>query len=395
MEKISVLLVGTGGYAGYYVKELLHGVRAQRFVLVGAVDPYVEKNGSGRELLDAGVPVYDTVEEFYRKKNARLALIVTPVYLHTRQANYCMESGSDVLCEKPICATLKEAEDMMAVRNCTGRRLGIGFQWSFSRSILRLKRDILDGVYGKIRRIRTIVYFSRDLDYYHRSTGWAGKRRLASGEWLLDSVASNAAAHYLHNMLFLTGKQMERSAEPVRMEAEVYRAYPIEMFDTCALRIWNENDTELLFYATHAVPKTQERPPEFILEGECGMVSLGYEGGCESVTGLLADGRVISYGAPSTDNMRKIYCMADSILRGSHLPCVPETTLPHLKCICALAESFPVTPQFPDRFIRYEDSARQYTCKGLGEMLDQCWKRGSLPYEEGADWAREPHAISF
>lgn len=394
-EKISVLMVGTGGYAGLYVKELLHGSCASQYEIVGAVDPYADQSESGRELVQHGVPVYHTMEEFYQKQAAQVAFIVTPIYLHAYQAQYCMEHGSDVLCEKPICATLKDAEEMMAVRDRTGRRLAIGFQWSFNESILKLKQDIMDGLYGKIHRIRTIVYFPRGLDYYHRGTGWAGKRRLASGEWLLDSVASNAAAHYLHNMLFLTGNEVDQSAEPIRMEAEIYRANPIEMFDTCALRIHTVNDVELLFYATHAVPKKQERNPEFIIEGEQGMVTLCYDKGREVMTGRLTDGRNIFYGEPSVDNMYKLSCMADAIRGNEHLPCIPETTLPHLKCICALAESFHETPQFTDDFIHYDVDTRQYTCMGLGETLNMCWERGSLPYEEGVSWAQEPHVIAL
>ena len=39
-KKVSVLMVGTGGYAGLYVKELLHWPNTGRFEIVGAVDPY-------------------------------------------------------------------------------------------------------------------------------------------------------------------------------------------------------------------------------------------------------------------------------------------------------------------------------------------------------------------
>lgn len=393
-QKISVLLVGTGGFAGLYVEELLHAERAQQFELVGAVDPYAEQSPSGREIMEKGVPVYDTVEEFYRDRTAELAFIVTPICLHAHQAEYCMEHGSDVLCEKPICASLQEAQAMIASRDRAGRRLGIGFQWSFSEGILKLKEDIMAGVYGKIRRIRTIVYFPRNLDYYHRGTGWAGKRRLETGEWLLDSVASNATAHYLHNMLFLTGERIDRSAEVREMEAEVYRANPIEMFDTCALRLKTEKGEELLFYATHAVPYEEERGPEFIVEGEKGKVVMRSRGGEESMTGETEDGKRIEYEKPSADNMRKLYVMGDALREGKRIPCGAETALPHLKCICALNESFPETPEFPERYIRYQEETRQYTCEGLGEVLAECWQKGSFPYEEKIAWAQKPHFIS-
>lgn len=393
MEQISLLLVGTGGFAAFYVKELLHAPRAGIFRLVGAVDPYADRSDSGRELINSGIPVYHTLEEFYREHHARLAVLVTPIHLHARQAQYCMEHGSDVLCEKPICASMEEAASMMAVRDRTKRRLAIGFQWSFGEGILNLKQDILAGRYGRIRRVRTTAFFPRNLDYYHRGTGWAGKRRLDTGEWLLDSIASNAAAHYLHNMLFLTGGRIDQSAEPVRMEAEIYRANPIEMFDTCALRIYTQKGAELLFYATHAVCEEQGCGPEFMLEGEKGTVVMRCEDGREDMKGYPAGGECIDYGPPCPDHMRKLYCMAGAVLENAPLPCVPETALPHLKCICALAESFPEAPKFPEEWVRYDENARQYTCKGLEAVLKQCREKGSLPYEEKAVWALKPHVI--
>lgn len=391
MNKISLLIVGTGGYGSFYLKELLNSKRAERFQIVGAVDPYAASGEYYDELCSRKIPIYDTLEEFYKESTAQMAVVVTPIHLHAYQAQYCMEHGTDVLCEKPICAAIEDAKAMMETRDRTGRKLAIGFQWSYSSSILQLKQDILNGLYGKIKRIRTIVYFPRNLAYYERGTGWAGKRRLENGALLLDSVASNATAHYLHNMLFLTGKEIDKSAEPVTMEAEVYRINPIEMFDTCALRIWNEEHTELLFYATHAVPMNQNRMPEFILEGEKGTVTLTYESGQEIMTGMLKDGQKISYEAPSTDLYRKLFCMADAVTDNAPLSCVPETVMPHLRCINALAESFPKTPVIPEAYTCYDPKDRQYVVKGLDEVLEKCWQNGKLPYEEQIPWAIEPH----
>lgn len=395
MKKITLLMVGVGGYGGVYMSELLHADRAERFQIVGAVDPYAENSPFYKEIRERSIPIYDTVEEFYREHSAEMAVIATPIHLHAAQANFCMEQGTHVLCEKPICASLEDAASMMETRDRTGRKLAIGFQWSFSEVILRLKQDILEGVYGKVNRFRTIVYFPRDLAYYHRGSGWAGRRRLPSGELLLDSVASNATAHYLHNMLFLTGKQMDRSAEAVSMLAEVYRANPIEMFDTCALRVMTAEGAELLFYATHAVPREENRNPEFVIEGELGTVSLTREDGQVRFVGQLKNGRTIQYDNPDADYMRKLYCMADAVSENAPLSCVPETALPHLKCINALAEGFPETPRFPESFICYDEERAQCTCEGLGADLDRCWREGVLPSEAGMKWAGQPAAISM
>lgn len=395
MQKVSVLLVGIGGFGRFYIAELLRSRKAECFCMVGAVDPYAGRGEAGRELRERGIPVFDTLEEFYQNHSAELAVVVSPTYLHAEQVQYCMRQGSDVLCEKPICASLQDAKAMIETRNSTGRKLAIGFQWSFDKAILKLKQDIMDGLYGKIRRIRTIVFFPRTVNYYQRGTGWAGKRCLDTGEWILDSVASNATAHYLHNMLFMCGNQAAVSADPVKMEAEVYRANPIEMFDTCTLRIYTADGVELLFYATHAVPEAQVRDPEFILEGKAGKVILEYREGRAFLWGSLEDGQMIDYGTPGEGAFRKLYAMEGAIRRGEPLPCVAETALPHLKCICALAESFQETPRFPESDICYDEKARQYTCRGLGETLNGCWQKGSLPWEDKISWAQKPHEIVF
>jgi len=54
------------------------------------------------------------------------AVIVTPDYYHLEMASAFMRAGKDVLCEKPMCLTLEECEEMMRVEKETGRKLMIG-----------------------------------------------------------------------------------------------------------------------------------------------------------------------------------------------------------------------------------------------------------------------------
>lgn len=386
--KTKVLMVGTGGYAGVYLNELLHSEHAAaQFELVGAVDPYAVQGANYEALCAKNVPFFDTVEEFYAAHTADLAIVVTPIHLHAYQASYCLLHGSHVLCEKPICSTLEDAEMMIDARDRSGKKLGIGFQWSYNEGILALKHDILDGKYGVIKQIRTIVFFPRDLAYYHRGSGWAGKRCTKDGKPLLDSVAFNATAHYLHNMLFLTGDAIDHAAEPAVLTGEVYRVNPIEMFDTCALRVQTAGGSELLFYATHAVPKTQGRSPEFVIEGTLGNATLTYAPEGPQLRGTFSDGTSKNYPKPDTGDIRKLYAMDEAIHGANTLTCGPETALPHLKCILALAELFPETPVFPENVTNFNETEQQYTVTGLGETLDACWKSGKLPSEVGAAWA--------
>jgi len=53
-------------------------------------------------------------------------------------------------------------------------------------------------------------------------------------------------------MLYVLGDTTERSARPVEVKAEMYRANRIECYDTAAARIRTAGGVEILFLASHA-----------------------------------------------------------------------------------------------------------------------------------------------
>jgi hypothetical protein len=65
-------------------------------------------------------------------------------------------------------------------------------------------------------------------DAYYQRSFWSGRIKDDNGNWILDSVASNATAHYIHNMFYVLGNEVDKSAVPVEVAAELYRANNIE-----------------------------------------------------------------------------------------------------------------------------------------------------------------------
>jgi len=63
---------------------------------------------------------------------------------------------------------------------------------------------------------------------YFRRNDWVGRIRTDAGHCVFDSPANNAAAHYLHIMLYLLGATREGAAMPASVQAETYRANAIE-----------------------------------------------------------------------------------------------------------------------------------------------------------------------
>ena len=201
MDRTDILLVGVGGYATYYVRELSARGAENGARVVGIVDPYASKSSEYAAIQAMQAPIYDTLDEFYAEHTADLAIIGTPIPLHAAQAIYCMEHGSSVLMEKPITTVVDQAEAIIEARNRTGMKLAVGFQWCYDPAMFAFHKDIRAGVYGKMLAAKAIVLWPRDTAYYHRTTGWAGKKYDRSGNPIFDCVASNATAHYLENIL--------------------------------------------------------------------------------------------------------------------------------------------------------------------------------------------------
>ncbi|NLK69308.1 MAG: Gfo/Idh/MocA family oxidoreductase [Clostridiaceae bacterium] len=386
---VSVVLVGVGGYGRTYFEGIINNENEGKANIVGIVEPFIDKCLVVDEVKSRRIPVYDTLEEFYAKHKADYAVISTPIQFHCEQACYAMEMGSHVLCEKPMSATIQEAEKMIETKNRTGRMLAIGYQWSFSDEIQQLKQDIMDGMYGKPIRLKTLALWPRSINYFNRS--WAGKKKDASGRWVLDSIANNATAHYLHNMLYVTGKTTQSSSIPATVEAELYRANNIENFDTVASRITTKDGIEMMFIASHAHGLHAGNLLEFSYEFSEGEI---YYKDFQDLTifeGRLKDGRVIKYDKPQVDSYLKLCCLIDQVQKGESIKCGSETSLPHTVCISGMQDSMPQIEVFPKEMVKkgtLPSGEDAIYVEGLADTLTDCYERWVLPNEIGVPWSK-------
>ncbi len=390
-KKVSIMLVGIGGYASLFVDEVLKNKYDMPYELVGCVAPRPKNAFHYDQLVERNIPIYPTVEDFYAEHTADLAVISTPIHFHKDQIVYCVEHGSDVLCEKPICSLMDDVKEIIEARDKSGRNVSIGYQWSHSEPILNLKADVLNGTLGRPVRMKTLVLWPRDIAYYNRGSGWGGKKIINDDTWILDSVASNATAHYLHNMLFVSGPTLDTSCDVASITVETYRANDIETYDTCTLRATAKEGFEMLFVVSHAISPDERFGPVFEYEFENGTVKFYRDADDnECMTATLNDGRVIEYGSPSEDiqNIRKMHVATNIVLGKAQVVCGPEAASAHTKCVNAITEAIPETPVFPEEYVVYDEENPRKYCKGLAEILHQVYETGKLPSELGAPWAK-------
>lgn len=380
---MKLLLAGISGYGAYYMKLLTEFADLSENPLCGVVDPYPENSPWLTWLREHNVPVYPSLEAFYEQDSADLVFLATPIALHRPQILEAMAHGSHVLCEKPLTARIQEALELRNARDNFGKKLGVGFQWSFCHTMQTLKKDILAGVFGRPISFSTFISWKRD-DAYYDPKGWKGKVYDREKGWYLDSVATNATAHYLHGLLFLLGDTMITSAMPEYVEGSVYRARPIESFDTVFLR-GEYKGCRLLYTATH-VGEVNENPT-FRLCFENGEVIFGDSTG-QTVVARFHDGREIVYGKPQTDeeNAQKILRMIQCVKEDESPACSVETILPHLAICNGIFDRFPIAG-FPAELVEREESPASLHVKGLYEEARRCYEEGTLPDEAGCSWS--------
>ncbi|HTM47968.1 MAG TPA: Gfo/Idh/MocA family oxidoreductase [Bryobacteraceae bacterium] len=116
------------------------------------------------DAVNAGLPSpaasYTDYRELLRDKNVGAVVIATPNFSHHDIAIAALRAGKDVLLEKPIAITYKEAREIQEEARRNGRILAIGMQRIF-RSDIELVETIRRGEIGTPRLI-TSGEFRRD-----------------------------------------------------------------------------------------------------------------------------------------------------------------------------------------------------------------------------------------
>jgi predicted dehydrogenase len=389
---ISAVLCGIGGMGAVYLQALLEKLDDGTVRIEGAVDPVPERCPFLNRLNDLNIPIYSDLESFYRRHRAEFAVVSSPIQFHANQACLALDQGSHVLCEKPIAATIQDARRMRLASDRAGRWLAIGYQWSFSGAVQGLKSDILSGLFGKPVRLKCLYLWPRDEAYYGRNE-WAGKKRDRAGAWVLDSPANNAMAHDLHNMFYVLGSDIFRSAVPVDVEAELYRGYDIENFDTAAVRGRTRSGVEFVFLVSHV--SAADRGPVLHYEFERGTVLC--EGRNTDIRARLSDGSLKNYGCPDEEPMKKLRDCLESVRSGAQPVCGPEAAMSQTLCLNGMQDSMPEIVDFPRHFlIKDGPPGRGRTqVKGLDEIFERAYAAGKLPSELGVPWARRGKIIDL
>jgi predicted dehydrogenase len=216
MTKVRVIVIGCGSMARHHVeKRLSTNPNTQ---IVGIADPSAEARSQMLEIVQrAGLislPAYATVQELLANhaQASDAAFIITPHAFHFEQAKLCLEAGLDVLLEKPMVITHQEAEELIRVRDQTGKLLVIAFNGSLSPQIRTASKMLRSGELGEVRMISASIW-----------EGWKDNYR---GHWKQDAKISGGG------FMFDTGAHMMNTVADLANEEFVDVAAWLDNRDT-------------------------------------------------------------------------------------------------------------------------------------------------------------------
>ena len=126
--------------------------------------------------------------------------ICTPSVCHKDQAIRALESGKNVVLEKPMALTAEEAKRICDVCDTTERKLTVIFQTRFSEDVQYVKSLIDQKAFGKLCFCDLYMKFYRDRSYYSNSA-WRGTLKYDGGGALM-----NQGIHGVDLMHYLVGE---------------------------------------------------------------------------------------------------------------------------------------------------------------------------------------------
>lgn len=206
-----IAIIGTGNS----VNNHLTAIRAlgERVQLVAAVDLDEARVKAVSEANN--IPKwYTDVETMLAAEQPDLVSIITPPATHKDLAVTCLEAGAWVYCEKPLCASLAEFDEIEAAETRTGRYVSTVFQWRFGSAAKHLKGLMAEGVLGRplVGVCNTLWY--RTPDYYR--VPWRGKWKTELG-----GPTMTLGIHLMDLFLWLMGEWTEVRAMTATLDRDI------------------------------------------------------------------------------------------------------------------------------------------------------------------------------
>lgn len=168
----TVAVIGCGG-RGYTYASLL--VKREEFDITAICDINPEQLVKINKIINLSTDaMFDSEQEFFKKKRADILVIATTDSHHVRQCILAMELGYDVLLEKPISDSKEEIEKLLNVQARTGKKVVVCHVMRYAAGIIKIEELLQKGIVGKLIAIDQ----SERVAYWHQAQAYVRLQKL-------------------------------------------------------------------------------------------------------------------------------------------------------------------------------------------------------------------------
>ncbi len=388
MKPVAFAVVGVRNFAATHIKNIRRLAAEGGAELAAVVIADQKRNRAEMEKLQSeGVKIFPSFQALLDEGKGLVDIITLPVTIptHFPLAVQAMQAGYNVVMEKPPVPTIEQMDKLRAVERETGQFCCVGFQFIHARSIRRLKEVLLSGKLGTLKDLACKGYWPRDVDYYSRNA-LAG-RSVLDGQLVLDGPMHNALAHFLNNMLFLSGRDMHSSAELKTVRAELYRSRDfITSDDTSCFQGTTVDGVDICFYVTHS--SKEQVDPYMEIRGTKGTATWSFK---EQVVITTDDGEEMTFDNEGVDPWVEVMRTAARVHTGEldALYCTLDNARSFVVAINGAYQSARQIVNIPEEFLVHhgEGGSAKVEVKDVTALLDKAFAARSLLSDVAVPWA--------
>ena len=273
-QKIKIAIIGCGRISKNHLKSIL---LYPKFCQLRAIcDCDLKRIKEAKEFLKVGLiddqKSYEKIKEYNleddlfndiknKKINIDLVVLATPSGFHSRQVIKAAESKVNVCTEKPMATKWEDGLRMVSECKKNNVKLFVVKQNRFNKTIELVRKQIINGRFGKLGLITVNVFWQRPQSYYDQDN-WRGTLELDGGALM------NQASHYVDLLEWMIGPVESINASIATI------ARDIEAEDTAAIKIkWKNGALGTMSVTMIAYPHNLEG--SITILGEKGSVKIG------------------------------------------------------------------------------------------------------------------------
>ena len=204
MDKVRVGLIGAGSIGVRHMKAM-EEVPEITLVAIADPSPAAVRIGAAQN-----IPIYPEAGAMLAQGGLDAVIIATPTERHHRDMMMALEARQTVLVEKPITATLAEADEVTRFAEQQGCHVLVGHQRRYYPCAAEAREIIAQGRIGKLMGVTGQWTTRKDDDYYNA----AWRRDVKAGPILTNLI------HEIDLLRFICGDIATVSAEVTHHDQE-------------------------------------------------------------------------------------------------------------------------------------------------------------------------------